>query len=114
MVTKFGDYYDHVTDLLLAVILLWLIVKKYKNFNDWRSYIPFGFIVPLLTTFMYLGCQEKYYGKKQSDTLNITKMFCPYNNKKKIFNCMKYIRHFGPPFAIFYIMFMILYSRYVK
>lgn len=114
MVTKFGDFYDHATDILIAVILLWLIVKKYKKFNDWRSYIPFGFIVPLLTTFMYLGCQEKYYGKNESDTLNITRKFCPYDDKNKLFKFMRYIRHFGPSFAIFYIIFLILYSGYVK
>jgi phosphatidylglycerophosphate synthase len=73
MVSKFGDYYDHISDvfklLLLALILYKLKLKKNNKFI-----LLIIAIIFMLLLVMHMGCQEKYYNKKSS--LDVLKPLC--------------------------------------
>ena len=76
MVSKFGDLYDHITDLIKIGIFLILL---YTEYYDKTRFINF-FVVFLALSFLatiHLGCQEALYGKSnESMFLTLTKKFC--------------------------------------
>lgn len=57
-------------------------------------------IIPILIVVFFLmlrhlGCQEKYYDKDESDTLNFTKKLCPIDKNKNVEDKLRYTRYFG-------------------
>ena len=69
MVSKFGDFYDHITDLIKMTIFLILL---YLEHYDKSRFILFTAELTVLTflTLIHLACQEKIYGKEsESDFL---------------------------------------------
>jgi phosphatidylglycerophosphate synthase len=109
MVTKFGDYYDHVTDLVVIFLYICMIIYKCKN----RIKLSF-FIIIILISFIglcvHMGCQENVYNCSDSETLSILKKFCKNNPEQKI----KYTRFFGCGTFIFVICVVALISRTLK
>jgi hypothetical protein len=94
MTTKFGDYYDHVSDITKTILILYTMY--YINAEKFFKVIPVIIITAILML-IHFGCQEKYYNGKESDTLDFTKKLCPINldNKESIENNMKITRYFG-------------------
>jgi phosphatidylglycerophosphate synthase len=89
MVTKFGDYYDHIKDVFIFGALIYVLLKK-------KLYTGFIFVVPIiLLTIAHFGCQELYYNKNESGSLNITKYFCPCKNDKsnleEVLRCTRWL-----------------------
>ena len=105
MVTTFGDYYDHISDIVLYIILITMIIYKCKNK---LKLIPFLVIFAIFfyITMMQLGCQEKIYNKEESDTLNFFKKLCPNPPEKTI----KFTRFFGCGSSILLLMILIIIS----
>lgn len=90
MVTKFGDYYDHLKDWIIMGILFYLLYKRNKKY----LYIC---IFALGISSVHIGCQEIYYSKnnttsEHSETLSFSKSLCKFND---IDNAMKYTRYIG-------------------
>ena len=105
-VTKFGDYYDHITDVIKMISVIYTLY--YIN-----SKIMTFLIIPMIILFIlqsiHFGCQEKYYNKNESYTLSITKMLCP-NNK---YNPLNITRFFGcGTIMLFYTIIIIYYGIY--
>ena len=90
MITEFGDYYDHISDI--TKILLVLITLYYINTEKFFNIIPIIIISGILSL-MHLGCQEKYSENNNSPTLNILKNYCPTNNN--VVDSLKYTKYFG-------------------
>jgi len=95
MVTEFGDWYDHAKDVLVFAGIVWVLIYK-------KLYSGLIFLVPiLLLTFIHFGCQEIYYDKGESKTLNFTKSFTKYfcriniDNKESISHMMQTTKYFG-------------------
>lgn len=92
IVTKFGDYYDHISDLFKNLLFIWLIYAYFKPY----------FYVSLLTkciftilSSIHLSCQEHYYGYG-SDTLHFFKYLCPSNYFNiDIKQCLNITKYFG-------------------
>ena len=111
MVTVFGDYYDHIADLSKLFLILFILY-----YNDYKKFYK---ILPPLILFLFLasihiGCQELYYIKKESNTLQSLTNLCPVNNKNdkhEIENVLYYTRYFGcGTFILFIILIIIYYS----
>jgi len=92
MTSKFGDFYDHISDCIKAIAILTTLyfINPSKFFK----------IIPILTILFFLmlshlGCQEKYYNKNESDTLKFTKSLCPINENENVEDKLKYTRYFG-------------------
>jgi phosphatidylglycerophosphate synthase len=86
MVTKFGDYYDHITDILKFIFLFIIIVKLPIS-----HHIKLMGIISTLTlyilSFIHLGCQELY--SESEELLSLLSKFC----KSK--DSLKWTRYFG-------------------
>jgi len=109
MVTKFGDYYDHVADF--TKVLLILYVLYFVNSKKFFRILPF-IIFFILLSFVHLGCQEIYYDTPESDILSILKHSCPVNNKddkSMIINTLGITRYFGCGTFTICIMLSIIY-----
>lgn len=97
MVTKLGDCYDHLKDIIIAILSLVIIYIKAKNKHNSKliAIILAIFIVFTFMGYVHLGCQEKYYekteGKNESCTLSPGKLLCPGNPNENL----PYTRWFG-------------------
>ena len=101
--TVFGDYYDHMTDIIQMCAVFVILIYKY-NFLEHRNI----FIVTLLLFIIFAitqGCQEKLMGHNTSEILGITKKMCPGKFKQNI-SIFKLI---GSGTIIFYVMFLSYY-----
>ena len=97
MVSKFGDYYDHVSDISkFMLFLISLVLINPKTFLKVLPIIVFFFIGFNLQLYY----QEYYYNKKEaSPTLAMISAFVPRflkpNNKKQSKQFMRVSRFFG-------------------
>ncbi len=91
MVTKFGDYYDHIKDITIWILIFLIIMSKYKTPKKYKllSILILFFFLYLCQT--HLGCQEKKYNKDESDTLDFMKKSCFFEPD----DALSYTRHFG-------------------
>ena len=101
--TKFGDYYDHITDIFQTVIVLFIFIYRY-SFLNFRKTVIFTLFLMILFSITQ-GCQEKLMGKNTSDIIGITKKMCSKSFKRQI----DFIRVFGSGTMIFYILFLAYY-----
>nr|QBK89109.1 MAG: CDP-alcohol phosphatidyltransferase [Mimivirus LCMiAC02] len=117
MTSKFGSYYDSISDNIINGILLWLIYTKYKKLNNWKACLPFIFIIILIISNAQLGCQEIYYNdgknKNESPMLKFTKYLCPAKDKCGATKAMKIFRYGGVGTLILYLCFLILFSSVI-
>jgi phosphatidylglycerophosphate synthase len=61
MVTEFGDWYDHVTDITCFGAANYLFVFEYNILNN--TLLCMLYLMQLCGMFMYTGCQEQIYHK---------------------------------------------------
>jgi phosphatidylglycerophosphate synthase len=92
MVTKFGDYYDHVKDFSIIIGLIITLVLKYKvKKTKWIMVLVIMGIFTLLFL-SHFGCQERIYDSEESPTLKFTKSLCPGKDPSKT---IQYTKWFG-------------------
>jgi len=81
MVTVFGDYYDHISDMVKIIGVL--LTLYYINKDKFYKIIPIIILMGILMT-IHLGCQELLYEKNESATLEPTKKLCPVKNNTNL------------------------------
>jgi hypothetical protein len=112
MVTVFGDYYDHISDLLKIIAVL--STMYYIDSKKFMTILPIIIIFFILST-IHFGCQELYYNSSESETLNFTKNLCPIdeeNNKNYIKNKMYITKFFGMGTFQFILILSIIYYKF--
>jgi phosphatidylglycerophosphate synthase len=76
MCSKFGDYFDHVRDVIVNILIIWLMYRKIDMKK--RIIITVILAVSVFLMVMHLGCQEKNSNKTEcNDSLKITQKLCP-------------------------------------
>ena len=91
-VTKFGDYYDHIKDILIVFGIITTVFLRYKL--TVKTMVITIIIISILTILMFshLGCQEILYSNEhESPSLEGMKKLCPDDKGKSI----EYTRYFG-------------------
>jgi len=85
MSTNFGDFYDHISDTVYHVILLYLLFTS-SGFRNLSENGQLGVILLLVLVaygfFMHMGCQEQFFKCNAnldncSSTLKPFKQLCP-------------------------------------
>jgi phosphatidylglycerophosphate synthase len=109
MVSKFGDYYDHIKDMVVGILLVYTIIVKYSSYGGYWKYFPLILFVLFFTMNMHLGCQEIYYhnGSTSDDSLTVTTHLCPVKTKKETENVMIYTKYFNSATVVLFICFAI-------
>jgi phosphatidylglycerophosphate synthase len=115
MTSKFGDLYDHSSDILKHIILFYVLYKKLNKETTTIKYIIIGILcIIFFLTIAQLGCQEKLTRKitnkeTESPTLHIAEYFVFTECETQ----MKFTRYFGPATIIMYIaLVMLLLERH--
>lgn len=70
MVTEFGDWYDHVTDIVCFSSTNYILVFQYNLLS--YSLLCMFYLAQLMGMFMYIGCQEQLYNKYLKDEQQIS------------------------------------------
>lgn len=112
MISKFGDLYDHYTDIIVNIALL--IVFMCKKMDIKLKVILFVLIfIFIFCSLTHLGCQEKYYeliekNSKEGILYNLVKM-C----KRK--EMIRITRFFGTgSYTIFIFLIIVFYKKINK
>jgi len=94
MVSKFGDFYDHLSDTIKLLSICYMLYRINSTL--------FLAVLPMLIIFIslmccYLAYQEKFYDDVNSSyTLDFLSCFCfAGNDKRALIRHMEYTRHFG-------------------
>lgn len=117
MVTTIGDLYDHIKDIVIAVLALCIMYIRNKHIFSKSVVIAVVLIFVIFSVlgYIHLGCQEKYYQlhdkKTESCTLSFGKQLCPGNPEKNL----KFTRWFGMgTWVIITILFVIITELYAR
>lgn len=102
MVTTFGDIYDHVKDIVIIILLIYVCFYRYKVNSKIRNTFIGILVISLILATAALGCQENIYNKNESVTLRFTTLLSPSNCKDNI----HYTKIFGC--GTFYLIFILL------
>ena len=94
MCTEFGDYYDHIRDLVVTSGVMILIFSKLKSSCDKLSYlVVLVFFMVLLGS--HIGCQQLKSNFKSNDQcLDIFKNMCKHESLigyTRFFGCATFI-----------------------
>jgi len=85
----FGDYYDHISDIIKVGVLLYVFFIKYS----FQQLLPIGIALGLLLVLMmvYQGCaQQIVNGEESKETLDLFQKLCISNDTihwVKYFSC---------------------------
>lgn len=86
MTSKFGDYYDHIKDVIVIIVLLFVLIKN--NYCSRKTWIVSALVLGIAFFLMsvQLGCQERIYKKTddpndESPSLSFTTKLCPFDPK---------------------------------
>ena len=105
MISKFGDYFDHISDITKMILLYFVIYySKLKKKTKIIFYLVNVILIILFN--IHFGCQEKYYDRKSS--LDFTKKMCI---KKEH---VKYTKYFGSGTFFFIICSYLFCIEYIN
>jgi len=90
MVSEFGDFYDHFSDLFKIIIILYALYKVNKKKYNNVQYLIYALF---LLCMIHLGYQEVIYDSEESPTLSVFKNIANHDNNPE--NTMKITRFFG-------------------
>ena len=81
-VSKFGDYYDHIIDILYSIGIIFIIAfSKYpEKYKYLRYYLLLTLIVFFILFIVQMGCIEKEYRKiydTEESTISLLRNICP-------------------------------------
>ncbi len=106
MFSKYGDIYDHVSDLVKLILLFYVFYIK-----SFTKFIKILIITLILFTFtmFYMNCQELIYNKKsESGYLNIFNINIFNINETNCKEKMKYFKYFGGGTPILFLSLCII------
>jgi phosphatidylserine synthase len=110
-VTVFGDYYDHFSDFIKIVLILWAL---YVVDSDKLKKIFPVILILFLLSFVHLSCQELYFNNsgnstgKTSGTLSMLNNMC-IANKDNVTEYMKYTKFIGCGTANLFLVIIIMF-----
>lgn len=108
MVTPFGDWYDHISDTIKFVILIFVILFHTNISKNLKVTFISVFTFLQISVLLHMGCQERIYDSMDNETitsLKFTKKFCPN------VDLIKYTRYIGVGTMILCIVCFLFYCE---
>ena len=76
LVTTFGDYYDHISDVFKYLVFMWVLLASPIS-NQYKLGVIAVLLVFLTGMLVHFGCQERLYNREgESGTLSFFKTWC--------------------------------------
>ncbi len=107
-VTKFGDYYDHISDTFKAILLVYILYTNTDPAYFKKFIIVLGILIILCL--IHLGYQEKIYDKDESPTLDFIKNKLLKGDATKM---IQYTKYFGCGTMNLVICLFIIYQEFL-
>jgi phosphatidylglycerophosphate synthase len=101
MTSRFGDLYDHITDLIVGGSVAYVVYKKYKS--KLTFCIIASIVVMTYLMEMHIGCQQKLYTTSEPETIDIMECLC--SSPKDI----TWTKYFAPPTFVLFVIVLIYY-----
>lgn len=73
METSFGDWYDHITDIVVSAVLTIMIFFKIKKY---KMTFVISLIALAIGLCIHMGCQQQFYNGSKKETLNMIPKIC--------------------------------------
>ena len=114
-VTIFGDWYDHISDILILIVyIILLYIKNKKIFSK----IAIIFVLMLYLMLLHFYYQEIYYkNEKESPTINAIQKVIPtflLPKDESDLSCKLYkTKYFGNGTLVIIVMLILVYYAYV-
>lgn len=117
MVTKFGDYYDHIKDTIITILLIGVFYYNYNSTfrQNYKILLIFLFLFILMP--IHMSCQQKYYDNihnindNEKETLSIyLNNICPTDFK----SFLNISRFFGTGTVVLAIIILVIYFEKQK
>jgi len=105
MVTQFGDYYDHISDMIQYSLYLFILYYKY-NLLDHKIFVGLILLQYVLVN-VYLGCVEKIYTSESTSTLVNLRKLCIINPHKNI-SILKYFSGINNLLLLYVVTYILL------
>ena len=100
MYSKFGDLYDHISDAIILICLVYIFYKKSIHYN---------YRILLISILIFTGIFCWLYYRKQEEYYNVLKNK-PDEIDKVDMSSMKFLRYFGPGCVALFITLIIMIS----
>ncbi len=122
MVTKFGDWFDHMKDNLIIFGIIFVLFKK-KDINFKNKIVALSlYIILAILSFKYLTLQETYYHsnfsvpeEEKSKTLELLKSFFGSSGNDSYLNKnLNTFKWFGPGTLNTYMVLVLVYFHIKK
>ena len=79
MTSRGGDLYDHIKDVSVYILLLYIVYIKYRKVVRASDMMIGG--IAVFACAVHIGCQQRHLDKENDDeTLDSTKCLCPNKN----------------------------------
>ena len=109
MVSKFGDWYDHISDTVRTILFFYALIKINKKLGIISLIIVSIFI---LLSFIYLSHQELYYNKPDSSyTLDMLTIFKLGANNYNVHEYLRTSRYLGCGTAYMLMVLIIFFYK---
>ena len=106
MSSKFGDLYDHVTDLVSALGLGLVVISKYRP-GFWMYVLIAALGIPV---FVHAGCQQKVHEQEQAEKESMD----AFKNMCKDPSWIRWTRFLGFGTFQFALIALVVYLHYQK
>jgi phosphatidylglycerophosphate synthase len=114
MVSKFGDYYDHISDLIKIVGVFCILYYKISRNKDNTYFIILSILffgILCIIAYIHTMCQEIIYAKNDSPVLSSYNIL-PKMSKETCSKNMYYLRFFGLGTIVLLVGLYMLYIKY--
>lgn len=91
MTSKFGDYYDHISDAIKYLLLIYVLYKD--NFNKLKKVIVI-IVLLIIIAYIYLGCQNTIYTNNSNEDSPSLKYF--KGNREACLKHINKLKYFAP------------------
>lgn len=88
MVTSFGDWYDHVSDISKYGILYLVVLTNPRLSFGFKAAFALVTLTLMILMYVHFGCQELSYQKNKTDSLSTLEALCP---EKSLIRYSKYV-----------------------
>jgi phosphatidylglycerophosphate synthase len=111
MTSEFGEYYDHISDLVCMISLACVIIYRYWEFIDIPAVLVIS--IALIGDLIHFGCQSKFYDIRHNiDKNEITKLkkICVFTNE----GTLNYLKYLSSTTLVVATCGIVLYLEYKK
>jgi len=117
MVTKYGDFYDHIKDSTVALPILFMLFREYWKKDKPVKYLPFLLLFTFICSIIQLGCIEIHWENQnktpdQNASMSLVKQLCS-SNVTEAEKILQKIRYLGCGTSVLSLSLAIMYLDYL-